>query len=70
MARKSMLRAVREKEVKNGQEPFKLRFDACIVAYNIKKKKSKWVTINMPNLFPFGFFQLPVFLFSYEHYCN
>ena len=31
MARKGMLRAVREKEVKNGQESFKLRFDACIV---------------------------------------
>ena len=26
---------VREKKVKNGQESFKLRFDACIVAYNI-----------------------------------
>ena len=39
MARKSMLRAVREKEVKNWQESFKLRFDACIVANNISKKK-------------------------------
>ena len=39
MARKGMLRAVREKEVKNEQESFKLRFDACIVTYNIKKKK-------------------------------
>ena len=31
MARKGMLRAVLEKEVKYGQESFKLRFDACIV---------------------------------------
>ena len=31
MARKGMLRAVREKEVKNGQESFKLPFDTCIV---------------------------------------
>ena len=30
-----MLRAVREKKVKNGQESLKFRFDACIVAYNI-----------------------------------
>ena len=33
MARKGMLRSVHLKEVKDGQEPFKLRFDVCIVAY-------------------------------------
>ena len=31
MDRKGMLRAVREKEVKDGQLPFKLRSDACTV---------------------------------------
>ena len=35
MDRKGMLRAVREKEVKDGQLPFKLRSDDCTVAQHL-----------------------------------